>query len=144
VARILDAAKIATEAELLDALEHRRVQIGLSLASLDQLSRLALGHSTKALGPARQKSPSARTLYRLLDSLAFSIVLVIDGAKVERMQPQWRARNETKVTQRAMSQITISRARPHILAELARRAARPRWAGVDARTFLQAMAGDDA
>jgi hypothetical protein len=93
---------------------------------------------------AKPWAQAARTLYRLLDALALSIVLVVDGAKAERVQPHWRLRNETKVTQRAMSPVTISRARPHILAELARRAARPRWRDMPARDFIQAMVGDDA
>jgi hypothetical protein len=139
VSKMLDAAKISTEAELLDAIESRRVQIGLSLASFDKLSGLAAGHATKALGPARTKSPSARTLFRLLDSLALSVVLVIDGAKAERISPSWRPRNERKVRQRALSPTTISRARPHVVADLLRRASRSRWKDTPARDFLQAL-----
>jgi hypothetical protein len=143
VARVLDAAKIATEAELLDAIESRRVQIGLSVATLDQLSGLAVGHASKALSPARTKPPTVRTLFRLLDALAFSIVLVVDGAKAARMGSQWKPRDERYVRQRPLSPIVLRRARPTILAELSRKAARPRWAGIDALTFMRAMAGDE-
>jgi transcriptional regulator with XRE-family HTH domain len=139
VAQMLDAAKISTEAELLDALEHRRTQIGLSLASFAKLSGLAAGHPGTAIGPARTKSPSARTLYRMLDALALSIVLVVDGAKAERVQPQWRPRDERKVRVRAMSPTTIARAKPHVVSELLRRASRPRWQNTSARDFLRAL-----
>jgi hypothetical protein len=140
VARALDTAKISTEGELLDALEHRRTLIGLSVASLDQLSGLAVGHSTKTLGPARIKSPTARTLFRLLDSLALSVVLLVDPSKADRVQAQWRPRHEAKVRVRRPSQLALQRSRPIIVAELTRKAAkRP---GIDALTFLREMAGD--
>jgi hypothetical protein len=143
VPRILDAAKIATEAELLDAIESRRVQIGLSVATLDRLSGLAFGHSSKALSPARTKRPTVRTLFRLLDALAFSIVLVIDGAKAERMSSQWQPRDEMKVRARPLSPIVIARARPQVVADLLRRASRPRWKDTPAPMFLRALMHED-
>jgi transcriptional regulator with XRE-family HTH domain len=143
VARVLDAAKIATEPELLDAIESRRVQLGLSLASLDRLSGLAVGHASKVLSPARTKPPTVRTLYRLLDAVALSIVLVVDGAKAARISTSWKPRAEEKVRVRELSPTTLRRARPTILAELSRKAARPRWAGIDALTFMRAMTGDE-
>jgi hypothetical protein len=59
------------------------------------------------------------------------------------MQPQWRRRHEEKVRVRPLSATTIARARPTILAELARRASRPRWANVPAREFMQALVRED-
>jgi hypothetical protein len=143
IARVLADAKIGTEGELLDALEHRRTLINLSLASLDHLSGLTTGHSSKCLSPARTKSPTTGTLFALLDSLALSVVLVVDGAKLERVGSQWMPRHEEWVRRRALSPTALQRARPVILAELARKAARARWAGVDARTFVKAMAGEE-
>jgi hypothetical protein len=140
LARLLADARLADEAALLDAVEARRVQIGLSLAALDQLAGLAVGHSSKCLSPARLKRPTTGTLYALLDVLALSVVLVVDGAKASRIAPSWRARDEAHVRQRALSPTTIERARPHVLAELAQKAARPRWANVPAKDFLRAMA----
>jgi hypothetical protein len=134
-----DAIALATEGALLDAVEARRVQIGLALADLDQLAGLALGHSSKCLSPARLKRPSTRTLYALLDVLALSVVLVVDGTKAARISPSWRPRDETHVRDRALSPRALERARPAVLAELARKASRPRWKGATARDFLQAM-----
>jgi hypothetical protein len=139
VARVLADARLADEAALLDAVEARRLQVGLSLAALDQLAGLALGHASKCLSPARLKRPSTRTLYALLDALALSIVLVVDGAKASRISPSWRQRDQAHVRQCALSPTAIERARPHVLAELARKAARPRWANVPAKEFMQAM-----
>lgn len=53
--------------------------------------------------------------------------------------PSWKPRDAAKVRERHLSPTTIALARPHVLAELMRRAKRPRWAGVDARTFLEEM-----
>ena len=144
ISRAFWTLKISAEGELLDALEHRRTLIGLSLVSLDQLSGLASGHSSKCLSPARTKSPTTRTLFALLDSLALSLVLLIDGSKVERISPSWRPRSEAKVREKALSPVALQRARPIVVADLARKASRPRWAGIDARTFLKAMAGEEA
>jgi hypothetical protein len=141
VSRILSEARISDGPSLLDALEARRNELHLSNSAVEKLANLCEGHLTKVCGPARQKSPSLMTLDKIMTALGLSFVLVCDPTK---MQSQWRPRDERKVRQRALSPTTISRARPHVLAELARRAARPRWAGVDARTFLQEMAGDDA
>jgi hypothetical protein len=138
VARVLADARLGTEAELLDAIEGRRVQVGLSLVALDQLAGLAVGHASKVLSPARLKRPSTRTLYALLDALALSVVLVVDGAKAARISPSWRPRDASHVRQCALSPTTIERARPHVIAELARKAARPRWANVSAKEFMQA------
>jgi hypothetical protein len=72
ITRMLHAAKLSSEGELLDAVEARRVELGLSLATLDQLAGLALGHSSKCLSPARAKRPTTGTLYAMLDALALS------------------------------------------------------------------------
>jgi hypothetical protein len=140
VAQVLADARLADEAALLDAVDARRVQINLSLAALDQLAGLAVGHASKCLSPARLKRPTTGTLYALLDALALSIVLVVDGTKVSRISPAWRPRDQAHVRQCALSPTTIARARPVVLAELVRRAARPRWANVPAKEFMRAMA----
>jgi hypothetical protein len=71
--------------------------------------------------------------------LGMSWILVIDPSKVERMRSQWRPRDASHVRQRALSETTIARARPHVLAELARRASRPKWKDVPAPLFLRAL-----
>jgi hypothetical protein len=139
VARMLADARLATEGELLDAVEARRTQVSLSFADLDRLSDLALGYSSKCLSPAHSKTPTTKTLLALLDALALSVVLVVDGAKAAHKSPSWRPRDETHVRARSLSPKALLRARPVVMSELLRKAARPRWAGVDARTFIKAM-----
>jgi hypothetical protein len=138
-ARVPAGAKLSSEGALLDAVEARRAQIGLALADLDRLSGLSFGHASKCLSPARLKRPSTGTLYRLLDALGLSLCLLVDPAKVARISPSWRQRDQWKVRDRALSPRALERARPVVLAELARKAARPRWKGATARDFLQAM-----
>jgi hypothetical protein len=137
VARVLADACIRDGAGLLDALEVRRNALQLSNATVEGLANLAAGHLTKFAGPARSKSPTLATIDRVMSVLGLSFVLVVDPSKVDRAQPAWRPRAASKVRQRPLSPVTVARARPHVIAELARRAARPRWAGVDARTFLE-------
>jgi hypothetical protein len=93
VALALNAAKLSSESALLDAVESRRVQLGLSFKTLDLVAGLAVGHSSKLMSPARIKSPSATTLFSLLDALALSIVLVNDPAKAARISPLWKRRD---------------------------------------------------
>jgi hypothetical protein len=139
ITRMLADARLSDEGSLLDAVEARRVELGLSLATLDRLAGLAVGHASKCLSPARLKRPSTGTLYALLDALALSVVLLVDPAKAARISPSWRPRNEAKVRDRALSPTALERARPVILAELARKASRPRWASMPARNFLRAV-----
>jgi hypothetical protein len=139
IARVLADARLGTEAELLDAIESRRAQVGISNATLDQLCGFAIGYASKCLSPARSKRPTTPTLYALLDALGLSLCLLVDADKVARMSQSWRARDASHVRTRPLSPTTIARARPIVLAELARKAARPRWAEAPAREFLQAM-----
>jgi DNA-binding phage protein len=126
------------EAALLDAIDARRIELGLSNTNLEQIAGLTAGHATKALGPSRKRSPTLATIDKVMLALGLSFVLVCDSAKIDRMSPSWRRRNEAQVRHR-LGATTLRRACPAIMGQLARKASRPRWAGVDARTFLKAM-----
>jgi hypothetical protein len=143
VARILAAARIADGPSLLDALEARRNELGLSNATVEELGGLTSGHLTKIAGPARSRSPTLATLDRLMVVLGLSFVLVRDPEKVERVQSRWRPRAASKVRHRALSATTIARAKPHVLAELARKASRPKWKETPAPMFLRALMQED-
>jgi hypothetical protein len=143
VSRVLADARLVDEPALLDALEARRVELGLSNKTCELVAGLCDGHLTKVCGPSRERSPTLATLDRLMTVLGLSWVLVVDPSKVDRVQAQWRPRDASHVRQRALSPITIARARPHVLAELSRTASRSRWAGVDARTFIKALAREE-
>jgi DNA-binding phage protein len=137
LARVLAGARLGDEAALLDALEARRVELGLANTMVEEAAGLCAGHLTKVLGPSKQRSPTLQTLDKVLRVLGLSIVLVCDPAK--RIETSWRRRDETHVRQRQLSATTLERARPTILAELARRASRPKWRNMPARDFVAAM-----
>jgi hypothetical protein len=141
---VTDSARVVrlgNETAVLDEIERHRVAAGLSNTCLEQLAgpRMALGHATKLLGPSREKSPRLATVCRMLDALGLSIAIVPDAEKLARVQTRWRRRHEEKVRTRALSPVTVARARPAVVAALARRAAHPRWADVPARDFMRAM-----
>jgi hypothetical protein len=143
VARILADARIADEGALLDAIEARRVELQMSNASLEQVAGLCVGHVSKLLSPARGRSPSLRTLDRILAAVQLSIVLVRDPSRAAGAS--WKPRDEAHVRSRPLSPIALQRARPVVLAELARKASRPKWKDVPAPTFLRAlMMSEDA
>lgn len=138
LARALDAAKLSSEQALLDALAQRRVTMGMSLASLDIAANLAAGHASKLIGPSRVKTPTTRSLFALLDALSLSIVLVNDPSKANGAA--WTPRAEEKVrTNGAISQAALHRARPHVVAELARKAGHPKWRTMPAAEFMAMM-----
>jgi hypothetical protein len=127
--QLLSAAKLSDAAALLDALEARRCELGLSLEALEHLAGLTAGHATKVIGPARQKSPNLQTVDKLMAALGISVVLVIDPSKVGRIESQWERRNSSFVRARKLGKTTLERARPQILSELARAAGKARWRG---------------
>jgi hypothetical protein len=143
VARALADAKLASEAELLDALEARRVELSLSNATVESLAGLCAGHLTKVAGPARSRSPTLATLDRLMAALGLSFVLVRDPQKIEAARDRWRPRSASKVRVRALSPTTIARARRHVVADLSRKASRPKWRDVPAPMFLRALMQED-
>jgi hypothetical protein len=139
VARVLDAAKISTEGELLDALMARRNELNLSNEVVEKLANMCGGHLTKVLGPSKEKSPTLATVHRILMVLGLSIVLVIDPQKVAAVRDGWRPRAAWKARQRQLSPTTIARAQPIVMAELARKASRPKWKDTPAPMFLRAL-----
>jgi hypothetical protein len=138
LARVLRRSKIGNEIELLQALDLRRQQIGMANSTLEERAGLCAGFATKLLGPAKRRSPTLSTVDKLMTALGMSWILVVDPEKTVG-RPSFKRRNESQVRRRKVSSITLQRARPAIMAELMRRAARRKWAGVDARAFLRAM-----
>jgi DNA-binding phage protein len=139
IARVLSQAKLADETALLSALSARQVELGLSNEALENLAGLCRGHVQKVCGPSRERSPTLRTVDRMLTALGLSIILIRDPEKFDRVTQHPR-RDESHVRSR-LSAGTIKRARPIIIDELLRRAARRRWRGVPTRDFLRAQAG---
>jgi hypothetical protein len=138
-ARTLAAARLRDEGELLDALEARREQLGLSNATVENLAGLARNHLTKCMGPARRRSPSLRLLDQVMRVYGLSFVLVLDPAKLARAQSTWQPRNAVKVTPRPPSSIALTRSRPILLEALLRRASHPKWKHMTPKAFIEAQ-----
>ena len=143
VARILADAKLSDGAALLDALEARRVELGLSNRTCELAAGLCDGHLTKVCGPSRERSPTLVTLDKLMAVFGLSFVLVRDPEKIEAARDRWKPRAASKVRERHLSPTTIERARLYVLADLARKAARPKWKDVPAPMFLRALMSED-
>jgi DNA-binding phage protein len=140
IARVLSRAKLADEGALLDAIVARQVELRMSNTALEAAAGLCRGHVQKVCGPSRERSPTLATIDKVMSVLGLSFVLVRDPEKLDRVtQHPWR--DETHVRSR-LSATTVARAKPLVIDELLRRAARRRWRGVPTRDFLRAQAGN--
>ena len=84
VARILSDARITDGAALLDCLEARRNELGLSSRTCELAVGLTDGHWTKVCGPARERSPTLRTLDRMLEALGLLVGALAFGISLSR------------------------------------------------------------
>jgi hypothetical protein len=91
------------------------------------------------LGPARTKNPSLPTLDVLLQLLGLSLVVVDSPERRERMKSLWLRRDEGKVHSNTVGRLTIRRARPFVLRELASAAGKARWANTTPEQRREAM-----
>jgi hypothetical protein len=62
---------------VLDALEARRVELGLSNRTCELAAGLCDGHVTKVLGPSKERSPMLATLDRLMSVLGLGAVILL-------------------------------------------------------------------
>jgi hypothetical protein len=135
-----DGALIPDMATLLDALATRREELNVSNQYLEEVGGFTTGQIDKWLGPARAKTPSLPSLFVLMDLLGASFpALVEDPAKMARMSDRWERRRMDHVRPTGVGRLTIRRARPHVLRELAKRAGKARWAGLSPEQRREAM-----
>jgi hypothetical protein len=113
---------------LIDVLAERKAALGLSDEWIEAVGGFSPGHANKMLGPARTKTPSLPSLDILLQLLGLSLVVVDDPVRAARMRDLWLRREEAKVHSNKVGRLTIQRARPFVIRELARAAALARWA----------------
>jgi len=111
---------------LLEALNRRREELGLSTAYVESVADLPDGFCSKVLGPGRAKTPSLPTLDVLMQVLAVSFQIVPDSDKQAKMSALWERRQAHQVRATMVGPLQIKRARPFVLRELASRAGR--WA----------------
>jgi hypothetical protein len=118
-------------ADLIEAFRARKEALGLSNEAIEHLIPLAAGHCDKAIGLSGTRGLSPLTIDGLLSSLGLKLLVAIDPEQVARMRPRWEGRDKRQVRPAArISKMLLSRARPFVLREAARKAASVRWRGV--------------
>ena len=119
-------------AEIVDALRTRREELQLSNESVEHVLNLTSGHADKLWSGTR--GLSADMLDKMLFGMGLKLLVAIDPEQVQRMQPRWEnagRRDQRQVRPPArISKMLLSRARPFVLREAARKAASVRWRGV--------------
>jgi len=119
--------------ELVEVLRERKAALGLSNELLDHLAGLTSGHVDKLLGPSQSKGLSRVTLDGMLGALGVKLIAAVDDVQVARMQPRWESRDATHVRRRSPTRLAagvVKRARPRVLRELAKNAAKARWRSI--------------
>ena len=111
---------------VIEALRARKETLGLSNATVDELSGYTEGWWDKVCGPSRMKSPSFATLMAIAGALGLAVTLVEDPASVRTVQGRWR-RRQTPGGNGRLSR--LRRAKADAVTELARKGGNARWAG---------------
>lgn len=106
-----------THDELVDLLAARKDELGLSHAFIDGYWGYPAGMTDKMLGPTRVKTVSRAKLDDLMMVLGVSLVLVVDPAKLAKMEQQWEKRKPGYAHSRRVSKRTAKRARPVVWRE---------------------------
>lgn len=117
-----------TANEVLDALRARQNALELSDATVDDIAGLATGHTNKALGPSREKSPNLFTLMSIVGALGLGVQLVEDPASL--VGRRWVRRKKNGVVDSRISKLALRRAAPVVMAEAGRKGGTIRWKGV--------------
>ena len=104
MAEIVEAKVIAEFTnynELIDALNRRKADLGLSCLLMDELGGLPHGYTAKVLGPGRVKGLGAISTDAINGVLGVKFAVIEDLEAVKRMEHRWERRNESHVRQRA-------------------------------------------
>jgi transcriptional regulator with XRE-family HTH domain len=83
---------LASADALLTAVRARQNELGLSNEAVEDLAGFCAGTVNKYLGPAREKSPTIRTLFLMLEAMGVGLVLAEDAEAVQRMRTRWAQR----------------------------------------------------
>ena len=94
----LDAAPIRDYTDLLQILRQRQAELSVSCLTIDEISGLANGHSSKLL--AGLKRCGILSYFLLARALALRIVVVPDDEALERLRHRLVKRNEAHVRTR--------------------------------------------
>jgi hypothetical protein len=113
--------------ELVALLRQRKMALQVSDQCLDELAGLAVGHSSKVLGPVPVTALGRITLSALLGALALKLVVVEDKEQAASIGKRWHRK---QVHHDRAAALSLKQARPIILSRGARKAAKARWEGV--------------
>lgn len=91
------AKLITTMDELLAALRHRRDELDVTHAVLDDISGLQSGYVSKLLAPRPIKHLGPVSMPALLGALAVGLVLVEDPSARTLIEPRWERRKRRPV-----------------------------------------------
>jgi hypothetical protein len=78
--------------QLIAALSRRRAELGITLATLDEIAGLSERHCSKIFGPTPTKFCGPVTLGCLLGALGLRIIITDDPAALARVERRLRAR----------------------------------------------------
>jgi hypothetical protein len=118
---------IRSYGEFIDGLRARKVALGMSDLVVDEVAGLAHGHFGKIVTHLR--GIGASTLFPVLNALGLSVVLVEDADKLTaRGDVERRIEHHVRRERPLMSKELAARiARPAVLQQLARKAAKAKW-----------------
>ena len=121
-------------ADLVDAFRARKEALGLSNEAIEHLIPLTAGHCDKVIGLSGTRGLSQLTIDGMLLSLGLKLLVAIDPEQVARMAPRWANMGHRQTKQvrppARISKMLLSRARPYVIREAARKAASVRWRGI--------------
>jgi hypothetical protein len=125
-----------TPDDVIEALRARKADVGLSDEALEEIVGLCRGHIGKIIGPTRERGASLFTLMMIVGALGCGLALVPDPQAAIRRR--WERRLDSRVRDNGrIGKEAIRKARPLVLAELARRGGLARWAGATDRERRQ-------
>ena len=118
---------LRTTNDVIETLRARKKALGLTNDALDTLAGTVRGHWDKCCGPARHKMPTLVSLMAWIGALGLAIELAEDPDT--KVRSRWERRSEGQVSENGrISKVALQKARPLVLAELARKGGVSWWA----------------
>ena len=104
---------LRTDEDLIQAARNRKDAIGVSNVAIDEVAGLTLGHTDKAIGPARTRGLTMITYMNIIGALGCALVLVEDPERAHILS-RYSKRNEKAVRlvsryRRLMSELATKR-----------------------------------
>lgn len=101
-------APIRSMPELIEALRARRDALNISHETIDAISGLQAGYTSKLLAPQPIKGLGAMSLGALMGALAVGLLLVDDPEQRARVEPRWQKRKRPQKLIGQASQASIA------------------------------------